>query len=560
MKKPILGIAMALFLASGAHSEPDIGELVPRSDRAEWLYQLMIGEIAGRRGDLATALAAYQEVVAQIDDPQVAARATAIALFANDAQALPLAKRWLQLAPESPDARRALLQAQLRFDEPDMALIHELVTLVRPVEEQAGYNELIRLLRQVSDAEKAWTIMAQVASIINHPIARYFEAVFAESAEAREAALVALDQAKQGGLNPALIGLFRARLRVELDQAPAALTELKELVEQFPENRELRMGYGRLLVGQQQFDEAIAQFEQILETHPQEGDALFALGILNTQREEFAAAEGYFQRLLVLDERRVQALLELGRLAEQQGEVEQAVRWYERVATDSQADDQTIFESRLRIGALLAQQGNLAEFDAYFEAVRAELSPPWSINWTLAQVEILRSQRAFAPAFALLTQLLETDPDNTDLLYSRALIAERLNRIDVLEQDLKRILARDPDNPQTLNALGYTWADRKMNLEQAFDFIQRAHAQLPDDGAITDSMGWIHYRLGNYEEALKYLERAYELDPQGEIAAHWIEVLWVVGETEAARTLFEASMERYPDDEHLNKIRGLFDL
>ncbi len=559
MKKTVLGALTALCALSTAQAETAIGAVVPRSPRAELIYQLAVGELAGRRGDLPMALAAYQTVLDQDADPKVLARATVIALFAKDLRALAFSQQWLAKEPTSPEAQRANLQARLRHGELDAALTADLIALVSPVDTQAGYGELLRNLRQ-AEPQKSLAVMTAVATTLNQPIAHYFRAVFAENAGDLPTALAALERAKETGANPQAVALFRARLLVDLQRAAEAVDELAAQVAAQPEERDVRLGYARLLVGQRRLDEALAQFEQLITANPQDADALLALGLLHSQKEDYATGEGYLQRLLTLDERRSQALMELGRLAERQGEWEQARQWYERIAATPEVDEQLLFDSRLRIGASWMQQGDLAAFNAYFDEIRRALPPPLVVNWTLAQVELLRSERVFETAFEVLTQQLAVDPTNTDLLYSRALVAERLDRLDILEQDLQQILQREPDNAQTLNALGYTWADRKQNLEQAFDYIQRAYAQLPEDAAVVDSMGWIHYRLGNHEEALSYLRRAYELDPQGEIAAHLVEVLFVMGDDAAAKALFAEAIERHPDDEFLNKLRGLFDL
>ena len=138
----------------------------------------------------------------------------------------------------------------------------------------------------------------------------------------------------------------------------------------------------------------------------------------------------------------------------------------------------------------------------------------------IAEGDLLYGLKQYGAGFSLLSEALKAYPGRAALLYSRALLAERMGRIDWLERDLQAVLADDPENPQALNALGYTWADHNLNLELALEYIERAHAQLPDDAAVTDSLGWVHYRLGNLEKAEVLLRQAFSLQPEGEIAAH----------------------------------------
>ncbi len=142
-------------------------------------------------------------------------------------------------------------------------------------------------------------------------------------------------------------------------------------------------------------------------------------------------------------------------------------------------------------------------------------------------------------------------PQNSDLLYARAMLAEKLDMLDVLEQDLREILSKEPNNADALNALGYTLADRTDRHEEALELIKRAYELRPNDHYVVDSMGWVMYRLGRYDEALKFLRRALELKNDPEVAAHLGEVLWVMGDKKAAREIWNTALESTPDDKRL---------
>lgn len=143
---------------------------------------------------------------------------------------------------------------------------------------------------------------------------------------------------------------------------------------------------------------------------------------------------------------------------------------------------------------------------------------------------------------------LEIIPGNNDLLYARALTAESVGRIDILEADLKAILETQPDNAHALNALGFTLADQTNRYEEAYQLIKRAFEIMPEDAAIIDSFGWVNYRLGNYDEALRLLRNALSRYQDSEIAAHLGEVLWVAGKKNEAMLVWQKALEESPGD------------
>ena len=176
---------------------------------------------------------------------------------------------------------------------------------------------------------------------------------------------------------------------------------------------------------------------------------------------------------------------------------------------------------------------------------------PEAVRVYRSEAEILVRKDRLMDAMSVYDVALQEFPENNDLLYARAMLAEKLNMLDVLERDLRDVLSREPNNADALNALGYTLADRTDRYEEALEFIKRAYELKPDDHYIVDSMGWIMYRLGRHDEALKYLRRAMELNNDSEIAAHLGEVLWVMGDETAAREIWDTALETTPEDKRL---------
>ncbi len=259
-------------------------------------------------------------------------------------------------------------------------------------------------------------------------------------------------------------------------------------------------------------------------------------------------ATGYFKRLLKLGKHEDDARYYLGRIAEDKRLYPEALEWYGKVEQGEHELD-----AQLRIAALMAKRGDIDAARARLHALQDQ-NPALAPRIILAEGELLVNAQRYDDAMKLYDQALKQDPENNDLLYARALLAERLNKVDILEHDLRDILKREPDNALALNALGYTLADRSLRLDEALDLIKRALVQLPNDPAVLDSMGWVQFRLGHNSEALKYLRQAYELNDDGEIAAHLIEVLWASGDKAAAHKLGQQALKADPDNKSLKGV------
>ena len=205
------------------------------------------------------------------------------------------------------------------------------------------------------------------------------------------------------------------------------------------------------------------------------------------------------------------------------------------------------FDAQMRMVSLLAKQGDIEAALNHLKSIlpRGEAQ---QVRLYLVEGDVLRVAERYEDAMTLYNQALEKLPGNNDLLYARALMAERVDRLDILIADLQVVLKSEPDNAHAMNALGYTLADRTTRFDEASKYIYRALELLPDDPAILDSMGWLQYRIGNYDDAVKYLTRAYDLNDDGEIAAHLGEVLWVKGEQQRAKKLWQQVLEKAPGD------------
>ena len=550
------GCATVVDAQSPAESEFAIRPLPPPSPRAELMYQVLAAELAGKRDQLDVALENYRKVAATTTDPKIVERAAMLALLMKDnAAALELARRWQALAPADDQARQALALALLRNGRVDEAA--DYLETVRRVagnkDKQGGYATLASLLSQVDDKPAALRVMGRFRDRNPRSAhAQYYHGMLAAAAGDRDQALASLDRALLR--DPKLVSAHLLRTRILLDRGDneAALAGLAKAVAAIPRDRNLRMNYARLLVEAGQLDKARREFAILLDQNAKDTDSLYALGLLAAETRQFDLAEGYFLDLIKRNVRLADAYFELGRIEEQRNDYAKAREWYERVKSEDRYPN-----AQLRMGVVLAKTGDTAAVNQHFDILRRN-NPQNSINLYLAEAEALRESERYQDAFETLSRGLELHAGDKELLYARALVAERLDRLNLLEQDLRAILAADPKNGQALNALGYTLADRTDRYQEALGYIERALAILPDDAAVLDSMGWTQYRLGNHDKALEYLRRAYQANPDAEIAAHLSEVLWVSGQREEARKIWRRSLAKNPDSRYLRQLQERF--
>lgn len=532
--------------SAGTVAEPLTGDL---------LFDILAGEMAGHRGELGASVDHYRRAMNSSADPRVAQRALRIALFSKDEEAAVLAaRRWVELAPGQPEALQALATLELRRGNEANALEH-LGVLVDSEENKAqAFQQMASLLASESDQDAALRVMGKLA-------ARYPDLAEAWFAYAQLAvhgnrwplALTNIGRALEirPGWSEALI--LRATIQLKAGRMEQALSGLDQAVVRQPDNINMRLAYARLLVEQKQYSEAEAQFERVLKTAPENGDALYALALLAIDSDRLDRGQEYLHRLINAGERENEAQYFLGRVEEQRENYPGAIEWYEKVDEGDYA-----LEAKVRAANLLMQQGDLRSARNLLARVRAR-DPRMALRLYLVEGDLLVDAGELEQAIALYNKVIAISPDNKDVLYARALVAEQLDDIALAERDLLRIIELDPENAHALNALGYTLADRTDRLSEALNYIQKAMELAPDEVAIIDSMGWVQYRLGNIGAALRYLQQAYEIsEHDGEIGAHLGEVLWVNGDRDAALRVWEQAREKHPDNTVLQDVMNRF--
>jgi tetratricopeptide (TPR) repeat protein len=529
----------------------------PASNQIDPIYEIMVGEIAGHRGQLDLAAEHYLRAAQVSSDPEIAERAVRIGIFAKEEKrSLQAALRWLELEPDNLEAHQVVAALYIRNGLADPAIEHlEKVIEAKPGDERQGFMLVFALLGRESNTEVVMQVMNElVARHDDNPYAYFALGHLALRADRPEEGLAAARRARQ--LDPGLSDAYvlEARALVELGRMDEALEGLGHAVTIFPDDQELRLAYARMLVEARAYDKARVEFEALHRLAPDDPDLLHTLALLSIEAKRLDDAERYLKQLRATGKRIDDAHYYLGRIADTRRQYEEAIGWYNLVLQGEYRLD-----AQVRIGQMLAKLGDLDAARDHLARLREQSSDPaTNIRLFLAEGEILRDAREYVMAMSVYDRALTEFPNNTDLLYARALTAEKIDRVDWLERDIHSILEREPDNAHALNALGYTLADRTNRYEEAMGYIQRALELKPDEPAIIDSMGWINYRMGNYDQALKYLRRAVSLLQDPEIAAHLGEVLWVSGQHDEARKVWERALEHDPDSTILLDVMNRF--
>ena len=512
------------------------------------LYQYLLAEVAGQRGDLNLATQAYVDLAKKTRDPRLAQRATEVAIFSRSpAQALEAAELWQELDPEAVQARQsaaALLINSGRLDEAKPVL--EKLIAAEGSNAAAGFMHLSGLMGRLSDKQAGLKLVQSLAAPYPElPEAHFAVAQAAWNAGEHDTALAEVRQAAKLRPDWELAALFQAQM-LQANSKTQALDFMSGFLKDYPKSREVRLARARLFAADKKFAEAREDFRRIMADFPATSDVTMAIGLLSLQLNDLDMAETHFKQTLDLgikDESAVRVYL--GQVNEERKRYDEAARWYASVGQGEQ-----YFPAQIKVALMLAQQNKLDEARKHLQALESENNQQRVMVFQ-AEAQLLRDAKAYKEAFDLLTRALEKLPNYPDLLYDRAMMAEKINRMDIMEQDLRRLIQLKPDNAHAYNALGYSLADRAERLDEAFALIEKAHKLAPDEAFIMDSMGWVLYRMGNLTRALEYLNRAYATRPDPEIAAHLGEVLWAQGKRDDAQKTWQAALKDNPQNEAL---------
>ena len=521
----------------------------------ELIQKYLSAELAFQRGEKFAGYSTMMSLARTLRDPRLARRALEFAVSGSlGAEALKAARLWREIAPQSDEAAQALVGLLIssgRMDDAKAAMAQQLASST-PAALPNTIALLQRQLARMQDRARAYALLRELLE----PYADVLETrlTLAQAAMVAGDRSTALSEARAALAKHPGSELAALVLSQIIEDRTEATQSLATFLQKNPKAREVRLAYARALIEQTKIVEAKAQFAQLLAHYPEDRTALYALGLMAAQAGEMGEAESYLSKYIETlndepDRERdsTQALMVLAQIAEDKNDSATALKWLEKIEPDNQGSYITAI---LRRAMLVAKSKDpdtaralLQQAEARNDDERAKL--------IVGEAQLLRDAGRLDDALRLVADALGIYKNNIDLLYEHAMLAERAKQFDLMERELRQLIKLAPDNQHAYNALGYSFADRNLRLQEALDLIGKANQLAPDDPYILDSLGWVEFRLGRLDQALKTLQRAYGIKADAEIAAHLGEVLWKLGRQDEAKKLWRSANEKDPKNETL---------
>lgn len=523
-------------------------------------YEILLGEVTTRTGDPGAGYALILDAARRSRSEQLYQRAADIALQSRSGEyALAAAKAWQEDHPQSREANRYVLQILIALNK-----VGETAGPLRQFIEQAPLPNRVGILSAVPQmygriADKAAAVSAVKEAFKGELENRSTGAAawislgrLQLAADDKAASLQSLAKAK--AMDPAYEG--QARLALELMDEGISASEpfVQDYLEKHS-NTEVRMLYARVLLSRSNFSAASDQLTRVTQEKPDMPEAWLLLASLQTQNQEMQRAQGSLRHFFELTDAAgeaqlnqrlmTQAYVLAAQISEKQGDLEAARSWLDRIENAGE-----IFSVQRQRASLLAKQGQLAEARTLLRNLPGSTADERRLK-LLAEVQLLKDSGENEQAYRLQSEAIALTPEDNDLVYDQAMLAEKTGRLDEMETLLRQVIARQPDYHHAYNALGYSFADRGVRLEEAKRLIQKALEFAPEDPFITDSLAWVEFRLGNKGEAVRLLRFAFAKKPDSEIAAHLGEVLWSQGNTSEAKAIWQEGLRLNPNNSTL---------
>lgn len=548
---PVEGGPQAAKSGAPAASAQPTPQLPPQDLTPEVLYEYLVAEMAIHRKEYNLAARAYVDLARKTRDPRIARRATDIAVYARQAAlAVEAATIWLQAEPGSIPARQTLASILISSGALQDVRPHlEMLLSADPEHTAQVFLRMNAMLARHTDKPAVAKLVHELAQLYPKlPEAHLAAAQAYWNANQRDAALASASQALKLRPDWELAALFQAQM-LQRRSVAESITFSREYLETHPAAKDIRMHLARMLAAERRTDEARREIDALVSAHPQNADIALTAGLLGIQMADWPLAEQQLKRALELNANGADTVrFYLGQVSEERKQPGEALRWYREVAGGEQ-----YIPAQGRIAGILTKQGKLEEARALLHSIQPQTLQQ-RVQLTQAEAAILREAGAYKDAFDLLGEAVAKMPNTPDLLYDYAMAAEKVDRLDVLETSLRKLIELRPDHAHAYNALGYTLADRTERLQEAHDLIAHALKLSPEDPFIQDSMGWVLYRLGRIDEGRAYLEKAFKVRPDPEIAAHLGEVLWVQGKQDEARRVWQSTLRDHPGNETLQAV------
>ena len=538
------GMACVLLSATPQHLLAD--------DAEELSEHLLQAELALQNNQYQEAASEYRRAAELSDDPEIAQQATQVAYsYGFNKEALKSAKRWAKLDDENDEALLYVSQLYLRNGEIRNSQRSFEKLLKRG--QQPADERLLALIPFLSqeDASLAYELMLKLAKPYQDSAeANYAVAVMALQAGEAETAGERAKKATEIEPDWVKPHLLYARAMLLSGDEDGAIDYTSRLVGDDPDpDPEARLELAIMLLSAGRDDDALSQVNQILLEQPARTDALRLMAIINFRLDRLDAARDDFQDLLETGHYTMDALYYLGRIADRNSDLKQAFRYYSQVTRGSNA-----VISQRRAAGIIALNGDEEEALEHLSEF-AEINPNFAVDMLQSKAQLLSSLERYPEALEYYDKVVAYRPDSEGAHLGKAELLLRMDRLDDAIELYRKTAKRWPDSAMTLNALGYTLADRTDRYDEAAKLIQKALEMDPESAAIIDSWGWVLYRQGQHDEALIQLERAYERLRDPEVASHIVEVLWALERHDDAETTLANAELLFPDNGLLKSVR-----
>lgn len=547
MKKLIVVLCLSVMSINSALAQSSVKPSITEAN-AEFVYKYLLGEIAGQRGDLSLASQLFLDLAKKTRDPRLAERAAKTAAYGRQQRlALDAATLWAELDPSSLEAQQATSQMLISTGDIQSAVPHIKELLSKEESRATTFLYLNDLLRNQQDKKAVLTTIKELAQPYPASAEAHFSvaqaAWFAQDMDAAESAI---KQASK--LRPDWEVSAQMQGQILAKKSPEKAVDFyKAFLNKNPKANNLRMHYAKLLVRLKRYEEAKPEFIKLTELEKDNPDTNAVVGLLSLEANELDMAEQYLQQSLSNGFKDPEKIyMYLGITTDRKKNKSKALEWYGKIPKSNQH----YLEAQLATANIIAQTkstdaainmlGNLTELTAAQEVVVAQ-----------AQASLLVQDKRHQEAFELIKKTINTIPNTPQLIYDYAMAAERIGKLDLMENELRKVIQLQPDFSAAYNALGYSFADRNINLKEAKTLIETAHKLSPSDHYILDSLGWVEYRLGNYAVAAEHLRKAYSIQEDPEISAHLGEVLWKQGLQEEAKNIWGKALKAFPENSTL---------
>ena len=538
-----------------AEPAPSRATANPTQQTAELLFEVLLGELNTQQGEPGVGYSLLLDAARRTGDARLFERAVDIALQSRSGDAaLEAANAWRQAQPQSRKANRHVLQILLALNRVADTLqpLRTDINLAAAEERAGALTAIPGLYARVSNKKLAAQVVEQALTpFAAKPDTGSLAWTVMGHLRLQAGDLEASLQAAQRGLAMDATSQPPVWLGLELMSQRHAEAEsfVTTALDKNPQP-ELRLGLARVLIEQSRLDEATQQLARLTRDQPGFAPSWLLLGSVLAEKGDNDAARAAWTRYLdsvdvrdpKLQRELAQVYLGMAQMASRRGDDAAAESWLARID-----DPRSLARVQIQRAAILARQGKMPQALELIKALPAR-NPQERRTQLLAEVQLLRDHQALPQAFERLSQALAKEPDDAELQYELAMIAEKLERLDVMEALLRSIIARQPTHYQALNALGYSFADRGIQLNEARELIVQALNQVPDDPYISDSLGWVEFRLGRHQEALAILQQAYRARADAEIAAHLGEVLWAMGQRDQALQVWREGLRTDADN------------